>query len=322
MLIDHAPLGRAALLVAAAVLVAGCTPWQLGDIAPDYTNATTHRGSEVLAFDRESKTLASGGWDGEIAVWNVGDDEPRRVWQAHHGFVLGLEFAGDDLVSGGQDGTLVLWSRDGTRRAAVETGSGIWHLAVLGSRVVTGHYDGSVRAWQLPNLTNVMWLDLHDDGPVTALAVDDASGRIASSGNDGRVFVIDVDARPRALTRPPTDARSLSFVPGGHILYGGGWLDVYVWDLDSGNFHTLSTPHWGAIAGLQYLPHEHLLASISRVNDSSVLFLDPSTGAGVRHFVRQSICGTTVRVSPNEHYMAATGDDGVVRVWTLPVGSN
>ena len=314
---DRVGLLRAAWLAGTLLVAGGCTPWQAGDVAPSYTNSTTHRGSEALAFDAGSTTLASGGWEGEIALWRVGEASPERVWQAHEGFVLGVEFAGEQLVSGGQDGRLVVWNRDGARSASVETGSGVWHLAVLADRVITGHYDGSVRTWRLPALDGGEQLARHGGGPVTALAVDTASERIASAGYDGRVFVVDAQGRSRELARPPTDASSLAFVPGGRTLYGGGWLDVYAWDVDAGSMRILATPHWGEIAGLQYLPREHVLASISRVNDSSVLFLDPATGAGVRHFVRQSICGTTVRVSPDEHYMAATGDDGVVRVWDL-----
>jgi WD40 repeat protein len=121
----------------------------------------------------------------------------------------------------------------------------------------------------------------------------------------------------RELERPPMNARSLSFVPGGDVLYGGGWVRVYRWSLDAGDFETISTPHWGTIAGLQYLPRENVLASISRVNDSSVFFLDPLTGESVRHFQRQSICGSAVRVSPDERYMATSGDDGIVRIWDL-----
>jgi WD40 repeat protein len=113
------------------------------------------------------------------------------------------------------------------------------------------------------------------------------------------------------------DTVSLSFVPGGDLLYGGGWVRLYRWDLDANRFESLPTPHWGAIAGLQYLPEEKVLASISRINDSSVFFLDPATGASVRHFQRQSICGSDVRVSPDERYLAATGDDGLVRIWDL-----
>lgn len=309
---------RARTWLAALVLLApGCSVWEVGDVAPDYVNATTHRGAEVLAFDAESKTLASGGWEGDIAVWTLGADKPDRVWQAHQGFVLGIAFVGEQLVSGGQDGRLALWSRSGEAGASVDTGSPITDLEALNGRVVTGHYDGSVRVWTLPQLTESMHLTLHGDTHVSSLAADPKSGRIASGGYDGRVFLIEADGRYRELQSPPMDALGLAFQPGGEMLFGGGWMRVYRWNLVADEFETMATPHWGAISALQYLPGEQVLASISRVNDSSVYFLDPLTGDAVRHFQRQSICGTTVRVSPNEHYLAATGDDGIVRIWNL-----
>lgn len=304
-------------LAALVLLVPACTIWQLGDVAPDYADGSTHRGAEVLAFDAESKALASGGWSGNIAVWTLGSEKPERVWQAHDGFVLGIAFNGDQLVSGGQDGRLMLWSRSGQARHSIDTGSGITQLAVMNGRAVTGHYDGSVRTWTLPELDKSMHLTLHDGNLVSALAVDPKSGRIASGGYEGRVFLIEDTGRYRELERPPMDALSLAFLPGGEVLYGGGWLLLYRWSLAVDAFETISTPHWGAIAGLQYLPGEDVLASISRVNDSSVFFLNPVTGESVRHFQRQSICGTAVRVSPDERYLAATGDDGIVRIWNL-----
>jgi WD40 repeat protein len=305
---------RAAAL---SLLLSGCTVWQVGDIAPDHVNGSTHRGAEVLAFDAASKTLASGGWDGDIALWNPGAGEPERVWQAHDGFVLGLAFFGEQLVSGGQDGHLKLWSRNGQLRHGVDTGSGITELALLNGKVITGHYDGSIRAWKLPGLSESMRLALHDGNLVSALAVDAKSGRIASAGYSGRVVLIEDDSRYRELEAPPMDALSLSFQPGGEVLYGGGWPGLYRWDLSAGTFKVISTPHWGAIAQLQFLPGQDVLASISRVNDSSVFFLDPVSGDSVRHFQRQSICGTAVQVSPDEHYLAATGDDGILRIWNL-----
>ena len=315
--IERAKFPLPAWLAVLAVLAPGCSIWQVGDLAPDYVDSTTHRGVDVLAFDATSRVLASGDWDGRIALRPLGAERPERVWQAHDGFVQGIAFAGEQLISGGQDGRLIVWTRSGEARHVVETGSGISHLAVLNERVITGHYDGSVRAWTLPVFENVMHLALHDGELVAALAVDPESGRIASSGYGGRVFVIENFSRARELERAPMDTLSLSFVPGGGVLYGGAWLRLYRWNLDNGGFESLATPHWGSIAALQYLPRERVLASISRVNDSSVFFLDPATGESVRHFVRQSMCGSAVRVSPDERYMAATGDDGVVRIWDL-----
>jgi WD40 repeat protein len=307
----------AAWLATAVLLAPGCSVLQVGDVVPDYADASTHRGVEVLAFDAESRTLASGGWDGKIGVWTLGSEKPKKVWLAHDGSVQGLSYSGGQLISGGQDGRLVIWSSRFDVRRSVDTGSSITHVQTLNDLVITGHYDGSVRAWTLPALDNVMRLDLHSNDLVAALTVDTQSGRIASSGYGGRVFLIEPAGRYRELTRPPMDAVSLSFVPGGEVLYGGGWVRLYRWSLETDGFDTITTPHWGAIAGLQYLPGEDVLASISRINDSSVFFLDPVTGESVRHFQRQSICGSAIRVSPDERYMAATGDDGIVRIWDL-----
>lgn len=300
-----------------ALLATGCSVWQLGDEAPRYVDGSTHRGVDALAFDADSKTLASGGWDGKVALWTLGGEKPDQVWQAHEGAAQGLSFEGEELVSGGQDGRLVVWSRAGEARHAVDTGSAITHVKILGGRVVTGHYDGSVGIWTLPMLENELRVDLHGDEVVAALTVDPRSGRIATSGYDGRIFLIERDGRYQELERPPMDAVSLSFEPGGTVLHGGGWVRLYRWDLSKGSFETIITPHWGAIAGLQYLPGENVLASISRINDSSVFFLDPVTGESVRHFQRQSVCGSAIRVSPNERYLATTGDDGLVRIWDL-----
>ena len=115
--------------------------------------------------------------------------------------------------------------------------------------------------------------------------------------------------------------RSLEFSPDAATLYGGGWRRLLRWQLDGQSVASVETPHWGYIAGLQYLPPERTLASISRVNDSSVYFLDPDTGSPTRHFYRQSICGSAVRVSPDGRYLAATGDDGIIRMWDLRAAS-
>ena len=55
----------AAWLAALLLLTPGCSVWQLGDIAPDYVDASSHRGVEVLAFDAEA-ALAAG--DSEAAA--------------------------------------------------------------------------------------------------------------------------------------------------------------------------------------------------------------------------------------------------------------
>ena len=293
---------------------------QLDHEAPRVINASVHRGSDSLDFDATSTVLASGGWEGEVALWNPSDDHPYHIWKAHSGYVNGVRFSGDNLVTAGYDGKLIVWDRDGERLRHVDARVPIISLDVSGDHVLSGHADGTVRLWRLSDLHLQDTYALHRNW-VLAVSIHAGTRRLAASGNDGQVFVWQTDSRPRAVAVPPAYARSLTFSSDGSALYGGGWFRLFRWDPDSGELAVVPTQHWGVIASLQFVPDTNTLASISRLNDSSVYFLDAKTGATVRRFTRQKLCGGAVRVSPNRRFLAATGEDGAVRIWDLETPS-
>ncbi len=310
-----------ACLLCAALVASGCGRLGARYEHPHVVNEKVHRGSEALAFDPASGMMASGGWEGEVALWSLPDRAPLRVWTAHESAIHGLGFAGTGLITASQDGELVLWSRDGARQRVVESGVPLTRASVFGGRLISGHTDGSVRVWRLPALEAEAHHALHA-GSVTAVTGHSGTGFMASAGRDGRVFVWKADGEPRLLDAPPVDAWSLDFSPRGDTLFGGGWFRVFRWDVASGRLAVVKTRHWGLIAGLQYVPQDDVLASISRVNDSSVYFLDPATGATVRTFTPQGLCGGAIRVSGDGRYLATTGDDGAVRIWDLSAASS
>ena len=94
---------------------------------------------------------------------------------------------------------------------------------------------------------------------------------------------------------------------------------MFKWRIEDGRIDVLPTDHWGLISGIQYVPSLNVLATISRINDSSVYFLEPSSGATVKTFTPQRLCGGAITMSPNGRYLATTGDDGAVRMWDLEV---
>lgn len=302
-----------------ATLSCGCTVWQKGAIAPIVKVEGVHRGAEALAFDPNSELLASGGWDGKVALWQTDQTEPIRIWQAHKGWIHGLAFFENLIVTGGFDGNLRSWRPNGTQVRGADARSSITRLIAHNDKVVTGHDDGFVRIWDRDSLVLQHEHRPHQDW-VTALAANAATGQIASGAQDGNVYLLAAGDKPQRLMRPPRTIFSLSFGLDGQTLFAGGWFDLYRWDLAAQSAaqvapEAISTPHWGNIISIQYLPSRDGIATISRTNDSSVLFLDPNSGQITQHFERQSICGGALSVSPDEQLMATTGDDGIVRIW-------
>lgn len=302
------------LCLSLVIVLGGCvtSKYQPADVI----DKQVHRGSEVLNFDDTSSMLVSGGWEGELALWPMPRGVPSKIWQGHEGPVHGLGFAGTRIVSTGQDGWIRVWDRQGELLREEYAGVAIDRAAISSTRVLTGHRDGSVRVWTLPDLVLETEIDLHP-GHVRAVALHPRNHQFASVGLDHQVFVWDQNGEPRRLTRAPGMTRSLAFSPDGKTLYGGGWVNLFKWTLDDNQLSVLPTDHWGLISGMQYVETLDVLATISRINDSSVYLLEPATGKTVKTFPPQKLCGGDIAMSPNGRYLATTGDDGAVRMWDL-----
>jgi WD40 repeat protein len=306
----------ATLLLLAALSVSACGAFNIGRELPVVDNQRVHSGAEALHFDSASSLLASGGWDGEVAVWRVGEAKPLLRFEAHESHVQGITFAKRWLLTAGSDGLLKVWDPSGAPIAEQDTGTPIDKMIANGDRVVTAHRDGTLRFWRLPHLEPEGEILLHD-GSVASLSGHAPSGRIASGGYDGRVFLLNKVGPPQELDAPPTDARSLAFAPDGERLYGGGWFRLFSWDLANGSLEVMNTDHWGVISSIQFVPGENAIASISRVNERAILFLDPESGKTLRNLRRHPVCGTMLALSPDGRYLANTGDDGAIRIFDL-----
>lgn len=307
--------------LAGFLLLSGCSHVTSTYEHADFIDKQVHRGAEVLDFNAVSSRLVSGGWGGELALWSLPQGSPTMIWQGHEGPVHGLGFADPWVVSAGQDGWLKVWDDSGELHYQHDTGVAVERAAVSEKWVVSGHQDGSVRIWTLPRLELVRELRLHQSD-VRAVAVQSGANRFASIGRDRQLFVWDADAKPRHFVSPPGMVRSLEFSPDGSTLWGGGWENLFKWDTDDGQLKVLPTDHWGLISSIDYVPTLDVLATISRINDSSVYFLDPNTGMTERTFTPQQLCGGAIAMSPDGRYLATTGDDGAVRMWDLSIGAS
>lgn len=309
---------RQVMLLAVLQLLTACATTVYEPPAVIHEGA--HSGGSIVAFSQSGELLASGGWEGRVRLWQLPDGQRAGGWQAHSDSVNGIAFIEDDrqVVTAGYDGLLARWSVDGVLLERIQTAAPVMHMMAdtVHQRLLTGHRDGSVRVWRLPDLELLHERELHR-GAVKTVAIDGGSRRYASGGSDGNVHVWSEGGTVQALEAPPADAWTLAFSPDGAWLMGGSWFRLYRWNLGDGSLRTLPTEHRGIIKSIHYLQGSNGLATISRQTDSAVYFLDPETGDTLRRFQQHDLCGGYISVSPGGRYLATTSDDASVRIWDL-----
>ncbi len=307
-------LRAALLLVLSAVFAAACAPPP--DLPPWRVVEDAHLSGSRVAVDPSGERVASAGLDGVLAVWDTRSGSELARWKGHEGTVNGLCFlSARRLVSGAWDGRLALWSLQGRLLRERRTDSPVTALVPEeGTRAFwSGHRDGSLRRWS-PALQEIRRLRLPGGHRVTALAWH--AGRLAAADRAGNLWLFEPDGgAPRLLARLNTHLRDLAFDDRGR-LFGGTWFRLHRWDPETGAHRALETEHFGILQGLAWDPRRKLLLTISRQTDSSVLALDPETGATRIRFGRHDLCGADVALGNG--VMATTSDDGSVRLWRLP----
>ena len=141
---------------------------------------------------------------------------------------------------------------------------------------------------------------------------------LASSDTDRTVKLWD-SANGELLweSRIPTDSRDLVFSADAQWLYGGGWFDLFRWNVATGELRVIDTDHHGIINNLAFIGSTGVLASVSRQTDSAVLIIDPKSGRTLKNFGSHSLCGERITVSPDEKYLISNSDDYSISVWEL-----
>eukprot|EP00292_Cryptomonas_paramecium_P003558 CAMPEP_0113705460 /NCGR_PEP_ID=MMETSP0038_2-20120614/27145_1 /TAXON_ID=2898 /ORGANISM="Cryptomonas paramecium" /LENGTH=587 /DNA_ID=CAMNT_0000630471 /DNA_START=191 /DNA_END=1950 /DNA_ORIENTATION=- /assembly_acc=CAM_ASM_000170 len=146
--------------------------WDKAALACEHTFSVGFSVSSLAVF---GDVLAVGGFQGEMAVWDLTQYTKQQEWKAHVSGVTSLIFHGTSLLSGSYDRSIKVWAVgiDGQyeeERTMAGHTEGVTCLASWGGRVASGSRDGTVRVWDPASGAAIATLEGHN-GVVKGLAV-------------------------------------------------------------------------------------------------------------------------------------------------------
>ncbi|HXT45940.1 MAG TPA: P-loop NTPase fold protein [Pseudonocardiaceae bacterium] len=239
--------------------------------------------------------LASGGVDGTVRIWSLGDYELQHEVRFLDGEVWALVplRLGDRIcLAGTGSGSLIqLWDPASGRqlRTLGETGGRIWALAQVavdhGELLVSGAADGTIRFWDPRTGQAVQTIKAHESTVWALAAVPGPDGELlASGGADGvvRLWRPGSARTVRAFAGHASTVRALAVVPTGDgevLASGSADSTVRLWRLDgsdSAPAHTFSG-HFGEVWALAPVRVAGRMLLASGGVDGTIQLVDPTT---------------------------------------------
>ena len=226
------------------------------------TIANAHPGgARRVAYSADGKTVASGGRDGKVRVWNAATGEPIGSFSGHEGNIEALALSPDGLwVASSHEpaevtrwrngrgpyppkmpGAVKVWdAKTGAVRRTIDLATTPYQAvfshdgASLATAQAAFSDAGSVKLWDLA--TGERRWDAKAEGSETLLFSPDGSTLAAAGGSQGITLL---DARTgRALSRLTGQDRGIfggiAFSPDGRRLATANSTEVKLWDTADG----------------------------------------------------------------------------------------
>jgi WD40 repeat protein/uncharacterized caspase-like protein len=291
----------------------------------------------TIAFSPDGKTLATGGYDYTIALWDLGTGKERKTLEGHKEDILSVAFSpdGKTFVSGSRDFTIKIWNLVTGKVVHTLSGhtNGVLSVAISpdGKTLASGDADQALKIWDLGTgklLATLQESELNSSYWINSLAFSPDGQTLASKAQDDKkggtikIWKLKTQKVIRTLEGPGRwggEVKSLVISPDGKTLASGDDQGkIKIWNLDTGELlHTLiGDSHW--INSVAINPDGKTLASGG--DDRTINIWNLGTGELLGKLPGHSGRVYSVAFGPDGKTLASAssgeGDDpSIIKIW-------
>ena len=247
----------------------------------------TEQATASVTFSPDGSTLASGGWNRTVHLWEVASGQLKVALTGHSERVSSVAFSPDGLTlaSGSLDKTLRLWDVASGQSKMLFIGHTEYVRSVAfspdGLTLASGSSDDTIRLWDAISGETKAILTGHKSGVYSVSFSPD--GQILASGssdNTIRLWEVSTGKHLHTLSGHSERVRSVAFSPDGLTLASGSDdRTVRLWDIASGQPIAILIGHTDRVTSVAFSPDGSTLASGGDREDRTVILWDLTASA-------------------------------------------
>ncbi|GIK64644.1 MAG: hypothetical protein BroJett018_24380 [Chloroflexota bacterium] len=278
-------------------------------------------------FSPDGKTIATGGADGVIILWDTATGELDQRLEGHTATVTSLDFSSDGrwLLSGSIDRSVRLWD--------VATGilisrflgdvEGVWCVALSPDMqtAVSGTSDDEITVWDVNTGKALRQLEGHT-ASVYSLAFNHDGTRLLSGSADNTLILWDYlnGTAIRKIRGHNNFVYDVAFSPDETIALSASWdRTLRTWDLATGRELVRLVGHTAPVYSGDFSQTGQYIVSGSE--DQTMILWDATTGEAIYQVKAHTGTINRVQFSPDGAMVVSASYDTSARLWRFRNGA-
>jgi WD40 repeat protein len=189
---------------------------------------------------------------------------------------------------------------------------------LMSDNLVSAELSGDL--WSKPTWNLQQTINAHSDW-VRCLSFTPDGGKLVSGSFDKTIKLWQLDTGKAVYTLGDRlkGVFALAVSPDGKLLASGSWDEkIELWNLETGTLLYKLSQHQASVRSLAIAPDSKTLISGS-FDQTIVLWSLPDGIVGKTIIDREPI--SAIALSADGTFLASTGDDGIVKIWSLATGT-